>query len=162
MYETSLPRIMFVVKRAIKVLNGIQSQPSDNELHGISGDITWYSKYIGKGHPIFPIFGHLQSFYKIARNVGNHHKGFTLEPNTNLITLSDTKDKAKISATLFLQKHRHLTHFCDLGLRGILSAFCKNEQGGISNRLVNEYAKIFPPDWTGGEKGIVDLYDHNR
>lgn len=47
---------------------------------------------------------------------------------------------------------------CDLGVRGMLAGFCERERGEISNNLVIEYEKIFPPDWTGGEEGLVQFY----
>jgi hypothetical protein len=158
MYETSLPRIMYVVKRAIKVVDRVESKPSDNELRGISEDITWYSKYIPSNHALFPLFGKLSDFYKIARNVGNHHQGFRWNPNRNLVILEDSNDKIEVNVTEFIQKFRYLIYVCELGVRGILASFCEREQGDISKNLVVEYAKIFPPDWAGGEKGIVEFY----
>jgi hypothetical protein len=149
---------MYAVKRPIKIAKGIPRKPSDNELIGISEDITWYSRYIPSSHALYPIFGNLRNFYKIARNVGNHHKGFTWEPTKNLVILEDLNDRIEVNVTEFLQKHRHLVHFCELGVRGILAGFCEREQGEISNNLVYQYAKIFPPDWNGGEEGIIKFY----
>jgi hypothetical protein len=158
MYEISLPRIMYVVKRVIKVVDNVEKKPSDNMLKGISEDITWYSKYISSNHALFPLFGELSEFYKIARNVGNHHQGFRWEPNNNLVILEDSDDKVEIKVSEFIQKFRYLIYVCELGIRGILASFCEREQGVISNNLVVEYAKVFPPDWDGGEKGIVEFY----
>ena len=158
-YETNLARIMFVVKRAIKVKNHISPSESDNLLRGISEDISWYQRYISKDHPLFPILGNLSNFYKIARNVGNHHKGLEWIPERNLVVLEDNNDRIEITSSKFIQKMRYMTiYICDLGLRGILSGFCKREHGEISNKLVKEYIKIFPDDWDRGEIGKVQFY----
>ena len=157
MYEISLPRIMFVVKRAIKVVEKIGKKPSDNELRGISEEITWYAKYIALGHPLFPVFGRLNDFYKITRNVGNHHQGFRWDSKRSLVILEDRHEEIEINVSEFIQKFRHLVYVCELGVRGILASFCEREHGKMSNQLVFEYIKIFPPDWNG-EEGVVDFY----
>ena len=158
LYETELPRIMYVVKRAIKIEDDIERKSSDNELTGISEDITWYSRYIHSKHSLYPVFGKLDTFYKIARNVGNHHQGFQWQPKENLVILEDKSKKIEVNATEFCQKFRYLIYFCELGVRGILASFCEREKGTISNNLVNEYLKIFTKPWKGGEKGIVEFY----
>jgi len=158
-YETNLPRIMFVVKRVIKVKNQIPPSESDNLLRGTSEDISWYERYITKEHPLFPVLGNLSNFYKIARNVGNHHEGFEWIPERNIVELEDNNDRIEITSSEFIQKMRYLTiYVCDLGLRGILSGFSKREHGEISNKLVKEYIKIFPDNWDKGEIGKVQFY----
>jgi len=158
-YETNLPRIMFVVKRAIKVKNQIPTKQSDNYIRGISEDISWYERYIKKDHPLFPVLGNISYFYKVARNVGNHHKGFEWIPEKNIVVLEDNNTRLEITSSEFIQKMRYITvYICDLGLRGILSGYCKHEHGEISNQLVKDYIKIFPEDWDKGEKGKVQFY----
>lgn len=158
LYEIELPRIMYVVKRTIKVVDNIERKPSDNELRGISEDISWYSRYIQENHALHPVFGGLSDFYKIARNVGNHHQGFRWEPSKNMVCLEDLNDSIEVDATEFIQKFRYLIYVCELGVRGILASFCEREQGETSKKMVIEYYKIFPPDWDSGEKGIVEFY----
>jgi len=157
-YEIELPRIMYVVKRAIKAVDKIKAKPSDNELKGISEDITWYSRYISPDHALFPVFGELSDFYKVARNVGSHHQGFSWEPNRNLVILEDLNDRIEIDVTEFIQKFRRLIYVSELGVRGILASFCEREQGDVSEKMVKEYIKIFPSDWSDGETGIVEFY----
>ncbi|MBC8503634.1 MAG: hypothetical protein H8D34_02180 [Chloroflexi bacterium] len=157
-YESELPRIMYVVKRVIKVVDGIPRKVSDNELQGISEDITWYSRHISSEHPLYPVFGEITSFYKIARNVGNHHQGFKWNPSENSVILKDTNEMIEVNVTEFIQKLRYMIYLCELGFRGILASFCEREQGEISKKLVLEYSKIFPSDWTGGEEGVVEFY----
>ncbi len=157
-YETALPRIMYVVKRAIKIIDGIPRKESDNELRGISEDITWYSRYISSEHALYPVFGELSSFYKIARNVGNHHQGFKWNPSENSVILEDTNEMIEVNVTEFGQKLRYLIYLCELGFRGILASFCEREQGEISKKLVLEYSRIFPSNWNGGEEGVVEFY----
>lgn len=157
-YETPLPRIMFVVRRAIKVRLGLPPKESDNELKGISEYINWYIAHIDSNHPLNPIFGELQNFYKIARNVGSHHRGLKWESEKNQIVLEDDKEVLPVHLHKFQRKYRHLVYLCELGLRGILSAFCQREQGILSEMLVRNYAKTFPEDFPEGESGIVRFY----
>jgi len=157
-YETQLPRIMYVVRRAIKVSLSLTPKDSDNELTGISEHISWYTARVGSGHPLYPVLGELPRFYKVARNVGSHHKGLKWEPENNKIILDDDNNVIIVQLHEFQQKYRHIVDLCELGLRGILSAFCEREQGNASNSLVKEYGKIFPEDFPEGEPGVVRFY----
>jgi len=157
-YETSLPRVMYVVRRAIKVKLGLPPEASDNELTGISNYISWYTARVSSGHPLYPVLGELHSFYKVARNVGSHHRGLEWKPESNEVVLTDDNIVLPMSAHGFQQKYRHIVYVCELGLRGILSAFCQREQGAISNSLVKEYVKTFPEDFPEGEPGVVTFY----
>lgn len=158
LYEISLPRIMFVIRRAMKITSNKPPKISDDNLSSISDYISWYSSSVSEDHPLYPVLGELGSFYKVARNVASHHQGFTWLPEKNLIILEDQSDRIEVDLTTYLQKHRYLVHLCELGVRGILAAFCEREQGPIANKLVTEYAKTFPEDWDGGEKGKVEFY----
>ena len=157
-YETTLPRVMYVVRRAIKVKLRLPAKKSDDELTGISAYMNWYEKRVNSGHPLYPVLGKLRSFYKIARNVGSHHRGLRWEPDSNEVILTDEKTELRMSVHEFQQKYRYLSNLCELGLRGILSAFCEREQGAVSNWLVKEYAKTFPEDFPQGEQGVVRFY----
>lgn len=157
-YEINLPRIMFVVKRAIKVADNIPKKTSDNLLVGISEDMSWYERYLTKDHPLFPVLGYISSFYKPARNVANHHKGFTWVPEENIIVLEDESRVVRITSIEYVHKMRYLIYLCEFGLRGILSGFCEREHGKMSNNLVVEYNKIFTEDNENEEKVKVIFY----
>lgn len=157
-YETTLPRVMYVVRRAIKVKLGLHARKSDDELTGISAYMSWYIRRVNSGHPLYSVLGKLRGFYKIARNVGSHHRGLRWEPDSNEVILADENTELRMPVHEFQQKYRHLIYLCELGLRGILSAFCEREQGAVSNWLVKEYAKTFPEDFPEGEQGIVRFY----
>ncbi len=157
-YETSLPRVMYVVRRAIKVKLGLPPKPSDSELIGISEYISWYTARVSGGHPLYPVLGELHTFYKVARNVGSHHQGLEWKPESDEVVLTDDCTTLTMPLHEFQQKHRHIIYVCELGLRGILSAFCEREQGDVSNWLVKEYVKTFPEDFPEGEPGTVELY----
>jgi hypothetical protein len=157
-YETSLPRVMYVVRRAIKVKLGLSPQPSDDELTGISEYISWYTARVSSGHPLYPVLGELHSFYKIARNVGSHHRGLEWKPESDQVILADDNTVLTMPLHEFQQKYRCIIYVCELGLRGILSAFCERERGRVSNWLVREYVKTFPDDFPEGEPGTVRFY----
>lgn len=157
-YETTLPRVMYVVRRAIKVKLGLHARKSDDELTGISAYMSWYIRRVNTGHPLYAVLGKLRGFYKIARNVGSHHRGLRWEPDSNEVILAGENTELRMSVHEFQQKYRHLIYLCELGLRGILSAFCEREQGAVSNWLVKEYVKTFPEDFPEGEQGVVKFY----
>lgn len=157
-YETPLPRIMYVVRRAIKVSLNLPPRDSDYELTGISEYISWYTAHVGKSNPLYPVLGDLPRFYKVARNVGSHHKGLKWYPENDEIILEDENIVIPVQLHVFQQKYRHLVYLCELGLRGILSAFCEIEQSNVSNTLVKEYIKSFPEDFPEGEPGVVRFY----
>jgi len=157
-YETSLPRVMYVVRRAIKVKLGLPPKPSDDELTGISEYICWYTARATSGHPLSPVLGELRTFYKVARNAGSHHQGLEWKPESDKVILADDTTVLTMPLPEFQQKYRHIVYVCELGLRGILSAFCERERGDVSNWLVREYAKTFPEDFPEGEPGIVRSY----
>lgn len=157
-YEISLPRIMYVVRRAIKVKLGLPAKRGDEELTGISNYISWYTARMGSGHPLYPVLGELHGFYKVARNVGSHHRGLEWKPENNEVVLADDNTVLRMPMWEFQQKYRHIIYLCELGLRGILSAFCEREHGAMSNSLVREYVKTFPEHFPEGEPGKVKLY----
>ena len=94
-------------------------------------------------------------FYKIARNVGNHHEGLKWMPEENLIILSDENNELSIEMYEFQQNYRYLVYLCDYGTRGILAAFCEHERGSISKWLLKEYMKTFPENFPPGEEATV-------
>jgi len=157
-YETSLPRVMYVVRRAIKVKFGLPRKPSDDELSGISEYISWYTAKVSSGHPLYPVLGELHTFYKVARNAGSHHRGLEWKPESDMVILADDTTVLPMPLHEFQQKYRHIVYVCELGLRGMLSAFCERERGEVSNWLVREYVKTFPKDFPVVEPGKVRFY----
>ena len=149
---------MYVVRRAIKVKLGLPPKPSDGELTGISEYISWYTARVSSGHPLYAVLGELHTFYKVARNVGSHHRGLDWKPESDEVTLTDDSTVLTMPLYEFQQKYRHIIYVCELGLRGILSAFCERERGDASNWLVKEYGKTFPEDFPEGEPGTVRFY----
>ena len=107
-YETSLPRIMYVVRRAIKVKLGSPLKPSDDELTSISGSISWYTAKLDREHPLYPVLGKIDSFYKVARNVASHHQGLKWKSESNEVILQDNDVSLTISSHKFQQKYRHI------------------------------------------------------
>jgi len=157
-YETNVSRIMFVVRRAMKVALGLPQKRSDNKLLPPPDYIDWYVAHADISHPLYPVLGEGREFYKVARNVGSHHIGLEWKPRSNTVVLRDRDNSLTIHVHRFQQWFRYLVHFCDLGIRGILAAFCERERGPTSKTLYEEYKETFPSDWTGGEEGIVVPY----
>ena len=147
-YETVLPRIMYVVRRAIKVELRLSLKKSDEKLLGMSESISFYDNHINESHPLYPVFGKLYDFYRVARNTGNHHPGLAWKPEKNEVVLQDSQSPPlAVPMQEFQQRYRYFVYLNEFGVRGILSAFCERERGETSNWLVKEYAKIFPDDF---------------
>lgn len=159
-YETVLPRVMYVVRRAIKVELGLTPKKSDKKLLGMSESMTFYNDHIDNHHPLHPVFGKLYDFYRVARNAGNHHLGLIWESDKNEVVLQDSQSPPLTVPFLeFQQRYRYFVYLSEFGERGILSAFCEREQGKTTNWLVKEYEKIFPDDFPVDDpEGIVVPY----
>ena len=150
-YTTTLPRIMFVALRAMKVRLGQRPKSGDDTLRDISDYLTWYESNLAEDHPLYPVLGELRAFYKVARNVESHHHALVWHSETNTVELSDDNDTVRMSVREFMQKFRHIVYLCELGLRGILSAFCERERGPVAESLRKAYDKTFPDDFPQGE-----------
>lgn len=157
-YEITLPRVMYVARRAMKVKLGLSRKASDNKLTGISEYIDWYAARIDSHHSLYPVLGRLREFYKVARNVASHHGGIKWEPASNEVTLPNRSTVLGVHVYQFQQRYRCLVYLCQLGVRGILSAFCQREQGATSDNLVREYINAFPEDFPASEEGVVRFY----
>jgi len=159
-YETVLPRVMYVVLRTIKVELGLTPKRSDEKLIGMSESISFYNDHIDIHHPLHPVFGKLYDFYRVARNAGNHHLGLVWKPDKNEVVLQGSQSHPITVPLLeFQQRYRYFVYMSEFGVRGILSAFCEREQGETANWLVEEYKKIFPEDFPVDDpEGIVVPY----
>jgi len=144
-YETTLPRLMYAVRRAMKVELGLPRSASDSKLLNPSESLGWYAVHLPTEHTLHPLLVDFADFYKTVRNVGNHHEGFSWHPATNEVWLADSR-RPLMKAPLydFQQRYRYLAvYLCDYGVRGVLAAYCEREQGPISDMLLREYDKIF-------------------
>jgi len=159
-YEMGLPRVMFVVRRAMKVEQGMHPKSSDNNLLQPSDYIDWFKNHAGSQHPFYPILADqkLVEFYRVARNVASHHKGLKWEPKTDQVILEDRGTTLPVHMREFQQRHRYLVYLCDYGLRAILSAFCDRDTGVASDDLLDEYSKTFPEAFPANEKARVRYY----
>jgi len=157
-YEITLPRVMFVIRRVIKVMMRARPRASDENLTSISEFLDWYEANVDSTHALFPVLRNLRSFYKVARNVASHHDGFSWDPASDSIILEDEDTRLVVHVYEFQQRYRYLVYLCEFGLRGILAEFCGRERGEISNNLVRQYAKTFPEDFPEGVPGRVRFY----
>jgi len=158
LYEIILPRVMYVVRRVIKVMDNFQVSSSDEVLSGISSYLDWYESKVKKSHALYPVLHKLRPFYRVARNVASHHEGFHWDADNNMVILEDKSTKLRVHVHEFQQNYRHLLYLCDLGVRGILSAFCGRDKGELSNELARKYAKTFPENFPEGLPGRVKFY----
>jgi hypothetical protein len=159
-YEMALPRVMFVVRRAMKVSQGIQGSSSDHRLLQPSDYVDWFECHANSHHPFQSILGNqsLIEFYKVARNVASHHYGLRWEPSTSRVILKDRAKTLSVPLKEFQQRYRYLVYLCDYSLRGIFSAFAEREKGPLSDKLLDEYNKTFPSGFPMGEQVAIRYY----
>jgi hypothetical protein len=117
-YEAVLPRIMYVVRRAIKVEMGLVPRKSDERLLGMSKSISFYNDHIDNHHPLYPVLGKLHGFYRVARNAGNHHLGLVWKSDQNEVVLQGSQSSPLTVPLLeFQQRYRYfiyLSEFLDV------------------------------------------------
>ncbi|MBW8010800.1 MAG: hypothetical protein FVQ83_06085 [Chloroflexi bacterium] len=158
LYEFVLPRVMFVVRRVIKIMDGIYPSENDKVLSDISINLDWYESKVTDSHGLYPILKKLRPFYRVAQNVSSHHEGFQWDAEDNLVVLADVTTQISISVHEFQQNFRYLLYLSEFGLLGILSAYCGIEKGETSNELIRKYAKTFPDQFPEGIPGRVEYY----
>jgi hypothetical protein len=142
----------------MKVRLGQRPKSGDDRLIDISHYLNWYDDNVTEDHPLYPVLGELRRFYKVARNVASHPQALEWYPDTNTVVLTDDSDTVSMHVHEFQQRDRYITYLCELGARGILSAFCERERGSLANSLVKQYVKTFPDDFPEGELGTVSFY----
>ena len=159
-YEMGFPRVMYVVKRAMKVKQGVHPRSSDDELLQPSFYLNWFRNHADSQHPFYPVLGNqrLIEFYRVVRNVASHHRGLRWEPKTDQVVLEDRSTTLTVYIREFQQRYRYLVYLCDYGLRAILSGFCARERGAASDDLLDEYNKTFPKNFPSGEEASVRYY----
>lgn len=152
LYEMGLPRVMFVIRRALKVKLGKSQTLSDDELHPPSNYIDWIRGNLASGHILKSHFAadKPRIFYRTARNVANHHKGLEFDPNNNMIRLVDKSTTLEIPLYEFQQRYRYLVYLVDYSVRGILYYFTNIERGYVSVKVCHDYESTFP-------SGLLDL-----
>lgn len=112
LYETVLPRVMYVVRRAMKVHPGLRRKPGDDTLTGISQDLDWYAAHVDIHHALYPVLGELRGFYRVARNVGSHHLGLEWDPESDQVVLTDKTEVVGVDVHEFQQRYRYLVYAC--------------------------------------------------
>lgn len=160
LYEMGFPRIMYVLRRVMKVRQGLRPKDSDNTLLQPADYLAWYKDHSNVQHPFHAILGNtrITDFYKAARNVASHQQGLIWQPENDTVVLPDRRKTIKTHMRDFHQRYRYLIYLSDYGLRGIFSAFCEREHGEISDRLLEKYEKTFPIDFPVGETGKIKYY----
>ena len=143
LYEKGLPRIFFVVKRALKRQFGFAKTSGDNQLQEPHQYINWCKQHLDNQHILSRFLVSNREYYKIVRNVDSHYSGPKWLPESNQIYLPDKDNQMTVHIDKFSQLYRYLMYFCEIGCRGILAIFSKIEQGSISNHIKNEYIRMY-------------------
>jgi hypothetical protein len=146
MYETALPRVMFVARRALKTAMKLKPTSGDDLLLQPADYIEWLSNHIEPDHSIYEMLAgdKPRAFYKTSRNVASHHRGLRWRPEENLVVLEDRNNSLEVPVHEFQQRYRYLQYFCDYGIKGILASFCEKERGELSFRVCQDYDATFP------------------
>ena len=143
MYERGFSRIFFVVKRALKIKMNKTPSPGDESLSDTHQYINWCNENLENDHILRKLFVDQRRFYKLVRNVDSHVHGPKWNPGTNEVYLQDRNEQERFHIDVFSQRYRYLMYFCEIGVRGILGTFCSKEKGEKSNRVTDQYLKIY-------------------
>lgn len=150
-YETILPRLLYVIRRVIKKELCLPPTKVDNRLQSVSEALGWYRDHLQQGHPMYLFLVTLGDYYKTARNVANHHEGFSWHPEVNEVWLQDRTHLDRVPLHDFQKRYRYLaSYLCDYGVRGVLAAYTQYEHGPVAKELLVEYNKVFPEDFGVG------------
>lgn len=161
MYEIALPRVMFVVRRALKEALRLRPTGTDDRLLEPQHYVDWFSTHVDPSLPVYEILAgeELRSFYRTARNVASHHRGLHWLPEQNLVVLKDkNKPPLEVPVHKFQQRYRYLQYFCDYGVRGILASFCAKERGELSLRVCQDYEATFPTEMPNQAPRVLKAY----
>lgn len=146
MYEIGFPRVMFVLRRALKVQHGWQSAASDERVLPPSSYLDWISRKLPSTHVLMEYFGadRPSTFYKTSRNVASHHRSLRFDRERNSIVLPDDKHSLEVPLYEFQQRYRYLNYLVDYGVRGILYHFALRDSGEAATRVCKHYERTFP------------------
>ena len=143
MYEKALPRMFYVVRRALKVKMELEPSIDDEALQDTSRYLNWCYQHLPEPHVLQKALVKHRNFYRIVRNVDSHKNGPKWLSEANSVYLPDKKEQITVDITEYSKRYRYLMYFCEIGARGILAAFCDREQGAISNGVMHSYIKIY-------------------
>lgn len=130
-YEKIFTRIMFVVRRAMKVRLKNRSIRGESHLLKPIDYIEWLSGHTADSHVLNQVFVKDREIYRRVRNVANHQQALEWVPDQNAVLLWNEKMDScvEVDVDKFHQLYRYLaTYFCEFGLRGILSVYCERER----------------------------------
>ncbi len=146
LYAKVFPQVMFVVKRAMKVNANLPPSEGDNKLRDVSEDLCWYDSRVGPGSALYLLTKDLRNKYRVVRNASSHPGQFAWLPHTNIVRFLESKMKqwTEFDVDEYHRLYRRLVLFCDMGIRGILSAYCQREHGDFSCQLVGQWVETFP------------------
>jgi hypothetical protein len=143
LYEKGLPRIFYVVKRALKIQIKAKPTSADDTLQDAHQYLDWCSHHLPLNHILSKTLVEHRKFYKVVRNVDSHVTGPKWQSETDVVYLPDREIQPKVNITDFSKRYRYLMYFCEIGARGILAAFCDRDRGAISNNVKSSYLKLF-------------------
>ena len=143
MYEKALPRMFYVVRRALKVKMELEPSIDDKALQDTSRYLNWCYQHLPEPHVLQKALVKHRNFYRIVRNVDSHKNGPKWRSEANSVYLPDKKEQITVDITEYSKRYRYLMYFCEVGARGILAAFCDRERGAISNGVMHGYIKIY-------------------
>lgn len=146
LYAHVFPQVMFVVKRATKLNAKIAPSEGDNELKEVSSELSWYESRVGPGSPLYLLTKDLPNVYRVVRNAASHPGQFRWLPGANVVRFfeSTTNQWTEFDVDEYHRLHRRLVLFCDMAIRGVLSAYCQREHAELSYGLVQRWVETFP------------------
>jgi len=159
LFSHVFPQIMFVVKRAIAVHQNLHRGAAYDEVSDPAEDLCWYESRVAAGTGAYLVTAELRHRYRIIRNAASHPGQFLWVPTSNVVRFEDETGRwVEFDVDDYHRYYRRLVFFCDLGIRGILSAYCDRARDDVSYHLVKSYFAVFPDDYRSARPGYCIPY----
>jgi hypothetical protein len=149
------PQIAFVAKRAVAVRDNLTRAAMFDEPSDPTDDLSWFESRVKAGTGLHLVTSELRDRYRIIRHAASHPGQFEWVAQTNVVRFQINKSGQWIEFDVddYHRYYRRLVLFCDLGLRGILCAYCDRTRSAECYDLVQAYFASFPEDYRAGIPG---------
>jgi len=144
LYAQVLPHVLIVVRRA---LESQQRLPlGANVPVDLSDDLSWWESRASAEPGLDLFVNRLRDTYKVMRNAWDHPNQWEWCPKRNTVRLREGVRKLwiEIGSDRLHRLYRRLDMFADLGIRGILSAYCERTHDPSTLGLVEASSETFP------------------
>lgn len=158
------PQVAFVAKRAIAVRDNLATAATSDEPRDPTDDLLWFESRVKPGTGFHLVTSELRDRYRIIRHAASHPGQFEWVAEASVVRFQVGKSSQWIEFDVddYHRYYRRLVFFCDLGLRGVLSAYCDRTRSAKCYDLVQAYVAAFPQEYRAGIPGYCIPYSIHK